>query len=82
VSDVHIYNTHIQDPQRNVNIVDTDRIDATPTQTTVPEQDDTNIVDDDANEFSDDEESFVLMTPAATLSQQIASQTQGSLVSF
>jgi hypothetical protein len=65
-----------------VNIVDTDRIDATPTQTTVPEQDDTNIVDDDANEFSDDEESFVLMTPTATLSQQIASQTQGSLVSF
>jgi hypothetical protein len=51
-------------------------------QASVPDQDDVNIVDDDANEFTDDEESFVLMTPAATLSQQIATQTQGSHVSF
>jgi hypothetical protein len=76
VLNVHIYNTHVQDSQLNVNIVDIDRNDVTPTQATVPEQDDIDIGDDDANEFSDDEESFILMTTAATLSQQIASQTQ------
>jgi hypothetical protein len=58
-----------------VNIVHTDRFDVTPTQADVPQQDDIDIVDDDANEFSDDEESFVLMTPAMTMLQQIASQT-------
>jgi hypothetical protein len=52
-----------------VNIVDTDRIDVRPSQTVVPEQDDIDIADDDANGFGDDEESFVLMTPVATLSQ-------------
>jgi hypothetical protein len=76
VLNVHIYNTHVQDSQLNVNIVDIDRNDVTPTQATVPEQDDIDIGDDDANEFSDDEESFILMTTAAMLSQQIASQTQ------
>jgi hypothetical protein len=76
VLNVHIYNTHVQDSQLNVNIVDIDRNDVTPTQATVPEQDDVDIGDDDANEFSDDEESFILMTTAAMLSQQIASQTQ------
>jgi enhancing lycopene biosynthesis protein 2 len=65
-----------------VTIVDTDRIVVIPTQNSTPEEDDTNIVDDDANEFIDEEEAFILMTPAAMLSQQIASQTQGSLVSF
>jgi hypothetical protein len=72
---VCIYNTHVQDSQRNVNIVHTDRFDVTPTQADVPQQDDIDIVDDDANEFSDDEESFILMTPAMTMLQQIASQT-------
>jgi hypothetical protein len=76
VLNVHIYNTHVQDSQLNVNIVDIDRNDVTPTQATVPEQDDIDIGDDDANEFSDDEESFILMTTATMLSQQIASQTQ------
>jgi hypothetical protein len=45
----------------------------TPTQNSTPEEDDTDIVD---------EEDFILMTPAVTLSQQIASQTQVSPVSF
>jgi hypothetical protein len=79
---VRIYNTHVQDSQPNVNIVHTDRFDATPRQADVPKQDDIDIVDDGANKFSDDKESFVLMTPDVTMSQQIASQTQGSLVSF
>jgi hypothetical protein len=59
-----------------------DRIDVTPTQASVPEKDDIDIVDDDGNEFNDDEKSFILMTPAVTLSQQIATQTKGSPVSF
>jgi hypothetical protein len=57
-----------------VTIVDIDRIVVTPTQNSTPEEDDIDIVDD--------EEDFVLMTPATTLSQQIASQTQVSPVSF
>jgi hypothetical protein len=79
---VRIYNTLVQDSQPNVNIVDTDCIDVTPSQAVVLEHDDIDTADDDANEFSDDEESFILMTPAVMLSQQIASQTQGSPVSF
>jgi hypothetical protein len=55
-----------------VNIIDTDRIHATPTQVVVPKQDNIDIVDDDANEFSDDKESFILMTPVVMLSQKIA----------
>jgi hypothetical protein len=65
-----------------VTIVDTDRNVVTPTENSTPEEHDTDIVDDDGNEFSDDEEDFILMTPTATLSQQIASQTQGSPVTF
>jgi hypothetical protein len=72
VPDVRIYNTHLQDSQPNVNIIDTDRIHATPTQVVVPKQDNIDIVDDDANEFSDDKESFILMTPVVMLSQKIA----------
>jgi hypothetical protein len=37
VSDVCIYNTHVQDSQPNVNIVDTDHIDVTPMHAVVPE---------------------------------------------
>jgi enhancing lycopene biosynthesis protein 2 len=59
-----------------VNLVDTDHIDVTSSQLAAPEHDDMDIVGDDINEFSDDEESFILMTPAMMLSQQIASQTQ------
>jgi hypothetical protein len=65
-----------------VNIIDTDRIHATPTQVVVPKQDNIDIVDDDANEFSDDKESFILMTPVVMLSQKIAWQTEGSPMSF
>jgi hypothetical protein len=82
VPDVIIYNIHLQDSQPNVTMVDANRIDVAPTQAIVPEQDEINIIDDDVNEFTDDEDSFILMTPAAMRSQQIASQTQGSLVSF
>jgi hypothetical protein len=53
-----------------------DCTDVTPTQGSVLQKDGVDIVDDDDNEFTDDEESFVLMTPAATLSQQIATQTK------
>jgi hypothetical protein len=59
-----------------VNLDDTDRIDVTPSQPAALEHDDMDTAGDNINEFSDDEESFNLMTPVATLSQQIASQTQ------
>jgi hypothetical protein len=62
VSHVHIYNNHVQDSKPNLNIVDIDRIDVTPSQATAPEQDDIDIADDDANKFSDDKESFILIT--------------------
>jgi hypothetical protein len=65
-----------------VNLVDTDHIDVTPSQLATTEHNDINTADDNINEFSDNEECFIQMTPVATLSQNIASQTQGSPVSF
>jgi hypothetical protein len=79
-------NTHAQDTlpndAANVNLFDADHSDVTPSQPAAPEHDAMDIADDNIDEFSDDKESFNLMTLAVTLSQQIASQTQGSPMSF